>query len=103
MNPETITMLVESVCTILGILLTAYIIPWFKNKVGENKYDKLVEFTKICVRAAEQLFSDAENELKKSYVRSQIIIYADQLAIGLNESQLDAIIEGIVNSIKKGQ
>lgn len=102
MNPESITTLVEAVCTILGILLTAYVIPWLKSKIGEDKYQKLIEFVKICVRAAEQLFPDGDGTIKKSYVRGLVSNYAQSLAIGLNEAEIDAIIEGIVNSIKKG-
>lgn len=100
MSTELITKIVEAVLTILLALISAYVIPWLKTKIGQDKMDQLNSFIELAVRAAEQLYTPEEWEQKKAYVVGLAQAKIQQLGIGLTEDQLDAIIEGIVNAVK---
>lgn len=100
MNQEIIKVLIEAVVTIIGLLLTGYVIPFIKEKIGAEKYEKAVEFCSVCIRSAEQVYSQEEWLLKKAYVLDLVSEYCNKIGLGLNEAEIDALIEGLVNSIK---
>lgn len=102
MSTDLITKIVEAVLTIVLALVSAYVIPWIKTKIGQDKMDQLNRFIELAVRAAEQLYTPEEWEQKKKYVLQLAAGEIQQLGLGLTEEQLDAIIEGIVNAVKHG-
>lgn len=100
MTPEMITKVTECVLTVIVLIVSAYVIPWLKTKISEEKLEELEKFCEQAVRAAEQLYTPEEYKLKKAYVLSLINEQIEKLGIGLNEAEIDAIIEGIVNYVK---
>ena len=100
MTPEMITKVTECVLTVIVLLVSAYLIPWLKTKISEEKLKELENFCEQAVRAAEQLYTPEEYKLKKAYVLSLINEQIEKLGLGLNEAEIDAIIEGIVNYVK---
>ncbi len=100
MTPEMITKVTECALTIIVLLVSAYLIPWLKTKISEEKLEELEKFCEQAVRAAEQLYTPKEYKLKKAYVLSLINEQIEKLGLGLNEAEIDAIIEGIVNYVK---
>lgn len=101
MNPELLQKLVEAIVTILCLLITAYVVPWLKQKIGDDKYNKFVDFVDKCVRAADQYYESDQWVEKKAYVVGIAQGYAEKLAIGLDENEIDAIIEGLVNALRE--
>lgn len=100
MNEVMITKIVELTLTVIALIVSAYVIPYLRNKIGADKMQLLNEFVEATVRAAEQLYKPEEWKLKKDYVVKLVSAKADDLGIGLNEAEIDAIIEGIVNYVK---
>lgn len=100
MNNEMITVIIKAVLAILSVFITTVVIPFIKEKLGEAKYNQLVEYTKYAVRCAEQLYTPEEWEKKKQYVFQYITEKANDMGIGLNEQDIDLLIEGVVNLIK---
>lgn len=107
MTPEMITKVTECVLTVIILFVSAYLVPYLKNKIGaekmqllETSMNLLVSFVEETVRAAEQLYKPEEWKLKKDYVTKLVIEKADNLEIELSEAEIDAIIEGIVNYVK---
>ena len=100
MSTDLITKIVEAILTIPLALVSAYVIPWLKTKIGQDKMDQLNDFIELAVRAAEQLYTPEEWQQKKAYVLDLAEAKILQLGLGLTEDQLDAIIEGIVNAVK---
>lgn len=100
MTPEMITKVTECALTVIVLLVSAYLIPWLKTKIGEEKLEELEKFCEQAVRAAEQLYTPEEYKLKKAYVLSLVNEQIEKLGLGLNEAEIDAIIEGIVNYVK---
>ncbi len=100
MTPEMITKVTECALTVIVLIVSAYVIPWLKTKISEEKLEELEKFCEQAVRAAEQLYTPEEYKLKKAYVLSLINEQIEKLGLGLNEAEIDAIIEGIVNYVK---
>ena len=100
MTPEIITKVTECALTVIVLLVSAYLIPWLKTKISEEKLKELEKFCEQAVRAAEQLYTPEEYKQKKAYVLSLINEQIEKLGLGLNEAEIDAIIEGIVNYVK---
>ncbi|MBO4266606.1 MAG: phage holin [Lachnospiraceae bacterium] len=100
MTPEMISKITECTITVIILIVSAYVIPFLKNKIGTDKMQLLQEFTETCVRAAEQLYTPEDWKFKKEYVTKLVSEKANDLGIGLNEAEIDAVIEGIVNYVK---
>ena len=100
MTPETITKITECAITIILLIVSAYVIPFLKSKIETGKMYLLDDFVEWAIRAAEQLYKPEEWKLKKDYVTHLVSEKANDLGIGLNEAEIDAIIEGIVNYVK---
>ena len=100
MNTDLITKIVELLLTIIIMLLSAYVIPWIKTRIGAEKMKQLEQFCEAAVRAAEQLYTPDQWKQKKEYVLQLVTDKITSLGIGLNEAEVDAIIEGVVNFVK---
>lgn len=100
MNEEMITVIVKAVLAILSVFITTVLVPYIKERIGNDKYNKLVEYTKYAVRCAEQIYTPEQWEEKKKYVSQYITEKANDMGIGLNEQDIDLLIEGVVNLIK---
>lgn len=97
---ELTTVALKCLIMILATALTTVVIPYLKSRIGDDKWSTLQEYTEIAVRYAEQTF--AENEDKKEYVYHYIMSKSDELGLGLDEQDIDILVEGIVNAVKKG-
>lgn len=100
MTPEMITKATECLLTLIVLIVSAYVIPWLKAKVETDKLERLEVFIEQAVRSAEQIYTPDEWKLKKAYVLSLVNEQVTKLGLGLNEAEVDAVIEGIVNYVK---
>ena len=100
MNTELITKLVEAVVTVVIVLISAYVIPWLKGKIGDDKYALIVEFAEIVVRSAEKLYTPEEYAQKKRYAVEMVQKKAEEIGITITTDEINAIIEGAVQAIK---
>lgn len=101
MNGEIFTQIVLAIITIVGAVVSAYVIPFIKSKITDADMQRLLEFVKIAVRCANQIFTPEQWAEKKNYVvRLAKEFIAQNLKIELTDEQVDAIIEGLVNIVK---
>lgn len=100
MNDEMITLALKLIVALVSMVITTVLVPYIKERIGNDKYNKLVEYTKYAVRCAEQLYTPEEWKEKKEYVSHYITQKANDMGIGLNEQDIDLLIEGVVNLIK---
>ncbi len=101
MNGEIFTQIVLAIITIIGALVSAYVVPFIKTKITDADMQRLMEFVKIAVRCANQIFTPEQWEQKKQYVLNLVKEFIEtNLKIALTDEQINAIIEGIVNEIK---
>ena len=100
MNPELITELTKAIATVILIILSAYVIPWLKSKIGDDKYLTIVEFAEIVVRSAEKIYTTEEWAQKKAYAVNMVEKKAQEIGLNINEKEINAIIEGAVQAVK---
>lgn len=105
------TQIIIGVIGLCVAITTALIIPYIKNKIGEQKFNELVDkaeltsrYIKIFVTAAEQTFGKEQCEEKKAYVIELVKAKLEELNIVVDLDQLDAAVESAVlelhNSLK---
>lgn len=101
MTSELFVKIMLSIITICGALISAYVVPYVNNKIGAEKMDMLENYVCIAIRCAEQIFSKEQWEDKKLYVTTAARSFINKkLGIEISETELDTIIEGLVNEIK---
>lgn len=100
MNTELITKLVEAIVTVVIVLISAYVIPWLKGKIGEDKYNQIVAFAETCVRSAEKIYCQEQYLQKKEYVVEMVTKKAGEIGITLTPEVINAIVEGCVQAVK---
>lgn len=100
MTSDTFVKIVGAVLTILATLITVYVIPAIKSHINQKDIDTLMYYISVAVRCADQIFTREQWEEKKQYVFDYIIdIVNEKLHIKLSESDIDTLIEGVVNEI----
>ena len=101
MNSELFVKIILAIISICGALVTAYVIPFIKSKISSTELNKLIEYAKIAVRCAEQIYTVEQWQEKKEYVMDYVMkIMNEKLHINLSYDQIDTIVEGIVNEVK---
>ena len=102
MEYEFIKPLVEAIIGVVAIIITGYLIPWLKGKIGEAKFDKLSMFAALAIRTAEQIFAPEQWQEKKNYVLNYVSQKAQEIGVNVSADDIENLIEGLVNEIKKG-
>lgn len=102
MTTELIIKIIVAIFTILYAIISAYLIPWIRTKIGSDKLEDIIIYTELAVRSAEQLYTAEQWALKKEYVYNYISGLCAEHGIKLTPADIDVIIEGCVNEIKKG-
>lgn len=99
---ELTTVALKCLIMILATAITTVLIPYIKSRIGEEKWRKLQDYTAYAVRYAEQMYTPDQWQAKKEYVYNYVLQKANDLGIGLDERDIDLLVEGVVNFIKRG-
>lgn len=86
------TQIITAVIALLSALVTAFVIPWIKERIGAERLAKWQQYVEIAVRAAEQLYSAEQGEAKKAYV----VQYLAGKGIRFDTETVDRMIEATV-------
>lgn len=54
-----LTPVVNALITLLGLLLTTFLIPWIKLKVSTEKLEQVKKWTAVGVKAAEMIYKES--------------------------------------------
>ena len=100
MSPELISELTKAIVSVILILISAYVIPWLENKIGDDKYATIIEFAEIVVRSAEKIYTPEQWQEKKNYAVELVMAKAKKVGIKLSTEEINAIIEGAVQAVK---
>ena len=94
-----ITPILEAVFTLIGALVTVFLIPYIKSKTSAEQQKEINAWVKIAVAAAEQIYNGAgKGEEKKQYV----IQWLTDHGITVDYAKLDALIEAAVYELNQG-
>lgn len=89
---NNITEIIEAVIALVVALVSAFVIPWIKKKVGAENMSDFLRWVEIGVAAAEQIYTSVATQEKKQYV----IDFLAEKGISYNELEVDAAIEAAV-------
>ena len=94
-----LTPIFQAVIALLAALVTYKLIPWIKSKTTDAQRKELLEWVKIGVAAAEQLYEgQGRGEEKKKYV----LEFLASMGFTVNEEAVNAAIEAAVNQLNGG-
>ena len=91
-----LTQIILAIITLIGGIITRYLIPWIKSKLTDHQYDTLTTLVRVGVFAAEQLFSTQEWKEKKEYVVNLL----KENGYSVDETAVDALIEATVRELR---
>ena len=87
-----ITAILQALITLVALLISAFVIPWLRKKIGAEKMSEFLKWVDIAVRAAEQLYDSTMTVEKKQYVLS----FLHSKGVKFTAAEVDAAIEASV-------
>ena len=94
-----LTDIFEGVVMLLSAIVTTFIIPVLRQKLGDEKREKLLFWIKTAVSAAEQLYGSKTGQQKKDYV----VAFLLSKGIVVDIDEVTALIESSVYKLTKAQ
>lgn len=92
-----ITPIILAILPVIGSVISVFLVPLLKEKLGEAKFDKLMKLVTVAVEAAEQLCrsgvisKDERNRRVKEFLESK--------GYTVNTDEIDNMIEAAVSKL----
>lgn len=94
---EVIFNILRIVLSICSALVAAYLVPYIRNELKKDKYEKLLEIIEVAVKAAEQTIKGSGmGKIKKENVIDFVSIWMLENGINISQEQLSQLIEAAV-------
>lgn len=90
-----ITEILEAVVYVVVALLSLFVIPAIRAKVGAQRMDEFLKWVDIAVAAAEQVYNSDMGTTKKAYVLN----YLTSKGFVVDEKAMNIAIEAAVNRL----
>lgn len=91
-----LTKILLAIITLVGTVVSGFVIPWLKNKLTDHQYDTLAALVRVGVFAAEQLFTSEQWKEKKQYV----VDLLKENGYTVDTTAVDALIEATVRELR---
>lgn len=91
-----LTQIILAIITLIGAIITRYLIPWIKSKLSDNQYETFCTLIRVGVYAAEQLFTSEQWKEKKRYV----VDLLKENGYSVDSNAVDAMIEATVRELR---
>ena len=91
-----LTQIILAIITLIGAIITRYLIPWIKSKLDDHQYAALKILVRTGVFAAEQLFTSEQWKEKKQYV----VDLLKENGYDVDVAAVDALIEATVRELR---
>lgn len=86
---------------LIGVfLVTCYLIPWLKEKVGQDRLNEIKEWTNGAVLMAQQVYYAKSGPERKAIVIKLLKEMLTAKNISITDDQLDILIESAVKAMK---
>lgn len=93
-----LTPIVNAFITLIGLLLTTFLIPWIRTKISNEKLKEIQKWTSVGVKAAEMIYTESGmGDAKKKYVRK----FLESKGYKLDIDTVDALIEATVRDMQQ--
>lgn len=100
MNDVTFNIL-KLVVSVSVAVISAFLVPYLRNKLKDEKYKNLMDMVKVAVYAAEQTIGSGNGGLKKQEVIVFVSNWMRENGIKITEDQLSQLIESAVFAMNK--
>lgn len=91
-----VTQVIVALIGLISVLLSTVLIPYFRAKTTQEKWNNALFWVKLAVQSAEQIYNQqGMGEAKKKYVEEFLAKYN----IKLDPEQIDVAIEAAVNQL----
>ena len=87
------------VAMVCAVLITRYLVPLFRNAIGDDKIAEAAKWIKSAVYFAQQTMSAKTGEERKAFVMQYAKDIRDELKIPTDE-QIDILIESFVKELR---
>lgn len=89
---------------VFGAIITYFIVPLLKEKIGTEKFNKYKEWTELAVKTAEMLWTETgHGKDKKDYVVKFLNNLFNKNKVVITESQIEILIESAVQELNKNK
>lgn len=93
-----LTPIINAVIMLIAAVISAFVVPWLKGKIEAQKLTQILNWVKIAVNAAEQIYNESGmGEKKKEYVLN----FLQQKGYTLDPEKIDAMIESAVYGLQR--
>lgn len=92
-----ITPIILSVISLLGAIITGFLVPLLKEKIGEAKYNQLMKMVTIAVESAEQLCRNGL--IRKDERLDEVKKFLENNGYTVDTELINTMIESAVNKL----
>ena len=101
---ENLLSIILLLVPVFGAIITKYIIPLIKAKVGNENLATIVKWITYAVKCAEMIFEgEKQGQNKKEYVVNFITDMFNKKKVVITKEQLEVLIEAAVKELKSGE
>ena len=91
-----LTQIIMAVLGIIATVITVYVVPLLKNKLGDTKWTQFINIVSVAVNAAEQLGISGTINDKLDYAMEQVKIAMTKHGLTYDDQTIRAAIEAFV-------
>ena len=98
---EKIFQIILASIPVFGAIITGFIIPFIKEKIGAEKLAKYEYWTSMAVKCAEMMFKEqGMGEAKKEYVVNFLNEMFNKNKVVITSEQIEILVEAAVKELK---
>lgn len=98
---EKLFQIILMLISILGTIITGFLIPFIKEKIGAEKLAKYEYWANLAVQAAEMLWTESGRGAdKKQYVVNFLNEMFNKNKVVITEQQIEILVESAVKQMK---
>lgn len=97
---EILFEIIKVVVMVAALVVTRYLVPWLKEKIGAEKMTQIEMWVKYAVEMAQQVYWSKPGEDRKAIVTEFLRDILIAKNISISEEQLDVLIEAAVKEMK---
>ena len=98
---ENLFKIIIALIPVLGAILTGFVIPFIKEKIGNEKLAKYAYWASMAVKCAEMIFGEkGMGQSKKESVANFLNEMFNKKKVVITREQIDILIEAAVKEMK---
>lgn len=94
-----LTGIATAVLGLLATIVTAYVVPWIKGKIGEANYKMAQSMILVLVESAEQRFGPGAGKEKLEYVKREL----ERRGMTVDVDEIEAAVYNLGRALVAGE